>query len=147
MWLIGIFFLAAILHSLQAQDPPILMVNKTNCTVEVYAVCGTCPTTGSSVSPAYFIAPHSFLLYSELSGNGCSGPFMYFKISIPTTGGSIGYQGAFTSGLCVQSTPCTSDIFVSGNDHPCLMGDARISGEYIANSAAGSDCHIVLEEE
>lgn len=153
---IGQYLIAAamptlISHLVSAQNPPVLMVNKTSCTIEVYAACGTCPSSVVSTSPSYSIAPHDVLLFSETLGNGCLGDFMYFKIVIPGVIEPLAYEGAFDEDdpdcLEPQTELCMSfGGIVLQSEHPCLASDARIFGEYHANSSAGSNCHIVLTE-
>lgn len=123
------------------------MANKTSCTIEVYAACGSCPSGEVSFSPVYAIATNDVLLFSEAAGNGCDGEFMYFKISIPGVIGPAAYEGAFEGVLCEQVNPCANyNGLISESEHLCLASDARVFGVYHPNSSAGSNCHVVLTE-
>lgn len=144
-------------HLAKAQSPPVLMVNKTNCTIEVLANCGYCEDLIpyiQSESDIFEIAPHDVLLYSWAggNGNGCEGQFVSFKITIPGVPAPQSYPGSFVGvqECSFDNGDCTSQAYegpIYQNDHPCLGADARIIGEYHPMGITGSTCHIVITEE
>lgn len=152
-YIIFLTIFSAIPSPIAAQSTPILVVNKTNCDIDIEARCTTdeddCDPINFSTSVT--VPAHSNHLFddSNVPDSGCDGSFAHFKFSIPGLTGS--YQIAFsstTSSPCTGILPCIAGIPVS-HDYTslpsnCIGQNGGVRGQYHANPSAGSYCHMVF---
>lgn len=150
--------LALILSSIQlnAQNYPILAVNKTGCDLIVKACCtNDFLNCDYQCSEEITIPPHSTHLFDDSNPpeSGCDGNLAFLKFVFPPLP-SPSYHIAFptTAGIpCNGIQACIDLPFVevayTYNEIPsnCLGENGGVRGQYHANPSGGSHCHIVFE--
>ncbi len=147
-----------------SQDPGVLFVNKTSCSISAVAGCGNCDLQNIGISDFQIIPADGYLLFEESSapGLGCVGSFALFRFAFPPydvyqnitfdPNNPAAYNPNDPNESCVPDPVCDPDFApyqwtIFQSEYQCLQGDVKITGVYHdhINAPTGSHCHVVAE--
>lgn len=137
---------------MQAQNSPIIFVNKTSCQISVFAVCGDCETEVFNLSDEVVVNPNDFWVFEDTTAptGGCTGSFAFLRLAIDPFASydNISFDpnnddadGCETLTVCVPSV--ANGYLEYLNPGPaCQNTPIRIIAEYHYNQQ-GYNCQIV----
>lgn len=140
-------------HVMQAQNSPILFVNKTTCPISIFAVCGDCSSGVFDLSDEVIVDPDDYWVFEDAQAptGGCTGPFAMLRMAIPPFGtyDNITFDSSENQLAmgCDTDWPCFPDwaqwyLEYTGPGPTCQNGPIRVLAQY-HNNSQGYNCQIV----